>query len=72
MSCRVSFLVKAAELDKGAEAEMVAALVVASLAGVVGAPAGPMPVCDLDITCSIASECDSLALPGVCMLSNIL
>lgn len=72
MSCLVSFLVKAAELDRGTEAEMVAALVVASLVGAVGATAVPVPVYDLDITCSVTSECDSLALPGVCMLSNIL
>ena len=55
MSCRVSFLVKAAELDRGTEAEMVAALVVASLAGAIGATAVPVPVCDLDITCSVTS-----------------
>ena len=53
-------LLSAAGLDGGAEAEMVAALMVASPAHARG-----------EATCSVASEYDSLALPGVCVLPNI-
>lgn len=50
MSCKISFLVKTVELGGSTEAEMVAALVVVSPEGVVGAPQCLCQLCDLDIT----------------------
>ena len=71
MSGGASVLVRAAGLDGGAEAEMVAALVVASPTHARGVTRGSAHARG-EATCSVASECDSLALPGVCVLPNIL